>query len=336
MDHIEVGNGSVGIHVEADDDPVDTDLGHGLLDFTVPPGADREVELVLVAPQSRGHGGEGSVLPHLRSTGDGRAITKDVWGWRQSGGGVRCIGGGLGGGRAGGCGIFRLVRFRIRWGVGGGFFNGSAGSGNGFDLVLRLGKGGGRSRLGLWGWSSGAEAGGRGGGWRGGGLVRGKLAIPHGERIVLFAFLAAEGGIGSGNDLTGGGGISVALQSGAGIHILGFLQTGGVDKTIFRGNCGLRRGLGGEPLQRGDLTDLRNVLRLAEAGDGFRGKPEKSDGEKVKKGKGGRDQHIAPLAGLFGRVGHGHSHESNLGTRQDPDKAGSVAGLRLKRRSTVT
>ena len=46
LDDVEIGDGAVRIDVETDDDPVDTDLGHGLLDLVVPAGADGEVELM--------------------------------------------------------------------------------------------------------------------------------------------------------------------------------------------------------------------------------------------------------------------------------------------------
>ena len=93
--------------------------------------------------------------------------------------------------------------------------------------------------------------------------------------------MAAERGIRAGDDFAGGGGVSVALQGGAGIHILRFLQSGSVDKTIFRGNRRLRGGLGRQTLEGGDLPNLRNIFGFAEAGDGFRGKPEKYNDEKV-------------------------------------------------------
>ena len=72
-----------------------------------------------------------------------------------------------------------------------------------------LGTGGAGSGL-AWGGGLAAEglrrAEGGGGCW-----VGGKLGILHGERVVVFAFLAAEGWVGAIDDLAGGGGVAVTL-----------------------------------------------------------------------------------------------------------------------------
>ena len=179
-----------------------------------------------------------------------------------------------------------------------------------------------------------ARRGGSGGRRRG--LVGGKLAAAHGEGVVFFSLLSAQGGVGSRDHLAGGRGVAVALQSGAGIDIFGLLQARGVDKAVFWRHGDLRWGRRRKPFQGGDLADLGDILRFTETGDGFGGKPKKRDNEEVEKGEAGRDQHIAPLACLLGRIGQGHRHGGNLGSCQEADKAGSVARFRPRNRSTVT
>ena len=93
---------------------------------------------------------------------------------------------------------------------------------------------------GLLGWFSGggAEAGGR----RGGGGVGGKLAIAHGQGVVLFSVLAAEGWVGPIDDLAGGRGITIALQGSSGVGLIDFFEAGGVRKLRLHGGCHGRRG----------------------------------------------------------------------------------------------
>jgi hypothetical protein len=88
---------------------------------------------------------------------------------------------------------------------------------------LGFGDGWGGVGFGLWrGFGGGgAEA----GGGRGGGLVGGKLGILHGERVVVFAFLATEGWIGAIDDLAASGGVVLTLKGCAGIWLVGFFET---------------------------------------------------------------------------------------------------------------
>ena len=163
---------------------------------------------MLIATEGGPHGSKGGILAHLGTTRNGAAIAENVWGGSHGRGGVGRLGSGLGLGWRGG--ILALILAGV--GVGrsfiGRFLDGFAWAWSGFE-EFGFGKGWGGVGFGLWRGlgCGGAEA----GGGRGGGWVGRELGILHGEGVVLFAFLAAEGWVGAIDDLAGGGGVAVTL-----------------------------------------------------------------------------------------------------------------------------
>ena len=95
----QIRNCAIGVYVESDNDPIDLDFGHGLLDLNIPTRSNGKVELMLVPIESGSLGGKGYVLAQSGASRYSTSIAKDVRGWGKRGGGVGRIGRGKNGGR---------------------------------------------------------------------------------------------------------------------------------------------------------------------------------------------------------------------------------------------